>query len=47
MQLYSASVLLQSSIRGFSIRQRFLYQKKHRAATRIQVKLFGYAKYFL
>ncbi|RVW52270.1 Myosin-15 [Vitis vinifera] len=38
MQLYSASVLLQSSIRGFSIRQRFLYQKKHRAATRIQAQ---------
>lgn len=39
MELYSAATVIQSNIRGFSIRQRFLHGKKHKAATFIQVNL--------
>lgn len=37
VELYSAVVTLQSNIRGFSTRQRFVHGKKHKAATLIQV----------
>ena len=40
LQLHVASVTIQSCIRGFTIRQRFLHGKKHRAATLIQVDVF-------
>lgn len=40
MQLRLASVLLQSSIRGFSTRRVFLCRKEERAATLIQVNIF-------
>lgn len=33
----AAAIAIQSSIRGFAVRQKFLYGKKHRAATLIQV----------
>ncbi|KAH0969754.1 hypothetical protein GBA52_028350 [Prunus armeniaca] len=39
MELYSAATVIQSNIRGFSIRQRFLHGKKHKAATFIQEDL--------
>jgi myosin-5 len=39
MKLCSAAIIIQSNIRGFSIRQRFLHAKKHKAATLIQVNL--------
>lgn len=35
-----AAVTIQSSIRGFSTRKRFMHGKKHRAATLIQVFFF-------
>ncbi|XP_068326692.1 myosin-15-like [Pyrus communis] len=38
MELYSAATVIQSNIRGFSIRQRFLHGKKHKAATLIQAR---------
>ncbi|PQP99256.1 myosin-15 [Prunus yedoensis var. nudiflora] len=38
MELYSAATVIQSNIRGFSIRQRFLHGKKHKAATFIQAR---------
>lgn len=38
MKLCSAAIIIQSNIRGFSIRQRFLHAKKHKAATLIQAR---------
>lgn len=37
MELEIAAVLLQSNIRGFARRQKFLYMRRHRAAALIQV----------
>lgn len=37
VELYSAAVTIQSNIRGFSTRQRYVHGKKHKAATVIQV----------
>ena len=39
LKLHSSTVLVQSCIRGFLTRQRFLHGKEHRAATLIQVNL--------
>ena len=36
-QLFLAAVIIQSSIRGFSTRKRFMHGKEYRAATLIQV----------
>lgn len=36
-KLFSAAIILQSNIRGFLARQRFLHGKEHRAAVKIQV----------
>lgn len=38
--LYNSTLLIQSSIRGFVTRRKFLYQKENKAATIIQVN-FG------
>lgn len=46
LQLRVASLLFQSSIRGFLSRLKFLYWKEHRAATFIQVTLLGSAFWF-
>jgi len=37
MTLYSSAIIIQSNVRGFTIRQRFLHRKEHKAATIIQV----------
>lgn len=37
LKLGSAAIIIQSNIRGFSTRKKFLHGKKHRAATLIQV----------
>ncbi|MCH84696.1 myosin-15-like, partial [Trifolium medium] len=34
--LYSSAIIIQSNVRGFTIRQRFLHRKEHKAATIIQ-----------
>lgn len=47
LQLHSASVLIQSGIRGFSTRRKFLYRKEDRAATLIQVKAYILLDFFL
>jgi len=41
VKLCSAAILIQSNIRAFSTRQRFLHRKKHKAVTLIQVNLTG------
>lgn len=41
LQLYSSAIVIQSCIRGFSDRQRFLFGKEYRAATLIQVQLLS------
>lgn len=35
--LYSSAIIIQSNVRGFTIRQRFLHRKEDKAATIIQV----------
>jgi hypothetical protein len=35
--LYSSAIIIQSNVRGFTIRQRFLHRKEHKSATIIQV----------
>lgn len=35
--LYSSAIIVQSNVRGFTSRQRFLYRKEHKAATILQV----------
>ena len=37
LELHSAAIIIQSSIRGFSTRKMFLHGKEHKAATLIQV----------
>jgi len=37
MTLYSSAIIIQSNVRGFTIRQRFLHRKEHKSATIIQV----------
>lgn len=39
MKLCSSATIIQSCVRGFMTRQRFLHIKEHRAATSIQVIL--------
>jgi myosin-5 len=34
--LYSSAIIIQSNVRGFTIRQRFLHRKEHKSATIIQ-----------
>ena len=47
MQLHSASILIQSSIRCFSTRQKFLYRKQGKAATVIQVPAYCWVLFLL
>lgn len=35
--LYFSAIIIQSNVRGFTTRQRFLHRKEHKAATIIQV----------
>lgn len=42
MQLHSACLLIQSSIRGFSTRRKFMFRKEDKAATLIQVRAYSY-----
>lgn len=37
LKLYSSSIIIQSFVRGFTTRQRFLHGKEHKAASVIQV----------
>lgn len=41
VQLYAASLLIQSCVRGFAARQKFLYRKENKAATIIQVNIYS------
>lgn len=43
LKLYFSAIIIQSHVRGFVTRQRFLHGKEHRAATFIQVCLPRYA----
>ena len=47
LQLHLAAITIQSCIRGFSTRQRFLHGKKHKAATLIQVIFFNTRRCFM
>lgn len=47
MKLCSAAIVIQSNVRGFTIRQRFLQGKRHKAATLIQVNLKWRCRSFL
>ena len=50
LKLHSSAIIIQSHVRGFTTRQRFLHGKEHKAATIIQVILprdeLKYAKYY-
>lgn len=37
VKLYYSAIIVQSNVRGFTTRQRFLHRKEHKAATSIQV----------